>query len=128
VHAQRDRRLASEKRAQEAAFRQAKAQANRERAAGWSSSTSGRSSSSGSSRSSGLGGLGRDQKIVGYYKTLEVPYGADFPQVKSAYRKLMRKYHPDLHNQSAKKQKAATELTVKVTEAYNELEKHLKKK
>src|SRR5262249_37785520 len=56
------------------------------------------------------------------------PYGAPFDEVKSAYRKLMRKYHPDLHNQSPKKQKAATELSMQVTQAYNALEKWLDKK
>ena len=40
----------------------------------------------------------------------------------------MRKYHPDLHGQTPQKQKAATELTMQVTQAYNELEVHLTKK
>jgi DnaJ domain len=69
--------------------------------------------------------FGRDDKLAKYYKVLDLPYGADFEQVKASYRKLMRKYHPDLHTQSPQKAKAATELTMQVTEAYNELEKHL---
>lgn len=56
---------------------------------------------------------------------LDLPYGSDFDQVKAAYRKLMRKYHPDLHTQSPQKAKAATELSMQVTQAYNELEIHL---
>ena len=74
------------------------------------------------------GGLGKDDKVAKHYKTLDLPYGADFDQVKAAYRKLMRKYHPDLHGQTPQKQKAATELTMQVTQAYNELEAHLTKK
>jgi len=71
--------------------------------------------------------LRKDDKIAKYYKVLDLPYGADFEQVKAAYRKLIRKYHPDLHGSTPQKQKAANELTVQVTQAYNELEIHLKK-
>ena len=70
-------------------------------------------------------GFGRNDKIAKYYKVLDLPYGSDFDQVKAAYRKLMRKYHPDLHTQSPQKAKAATELSMQVTQAYNELEIHL---
>jgi DnaJ-domain-containing protein 1 len=83
------------------------------------------SSSGGGSRRAG-GGFGpRQDRIAKYYKVLDLPYGAGFEQVKSSYRKLMRKYHPDLHHQTPQKAKAATELTMQVTEAYNELEKYL---
>jgi DnaJ-domain-containing protein 1 len=59
------------------------------------------------------------------YAALEVPYGADFDAVKKSYRTLMRKYHPDRHTGSPDKQKAAHELTTKLTAAYHTLEKHL---
>jgi hypothetical protein len=39
----------------------------------------------------------------------------------------MRRYHPDLHNHSPEKLKAATEVATALTQAYNELEKVLKK-
>lgn len=32
-----------------------------------------------------------------YYATLELPKSADDKQIKSAYRKLARKYHPDVN-------------------------------
>ena len=67
-----------------------------------------------------------DPEIAKFYKTLNLPYGSDFATVKKAYRTLMRKYHPDLHASSPKKQKAATELSMRVTSAYNGLEAHLK--
>lgn len=72
--------------------------------------------------------LRQNDKIAKYYKVLDLPYGADFEQVKAAYRKLMKKYHPDLHGSTPQKQKAANELTVQVTQAYNELEIYLVKK
>jgi DnaJ domain len=83
-------------------------------------------SSAGSAGGRRPGGFGpRNDKIAKYYKVLDLPYGADFEQVKASYRKLMRKYHPDLHTQSPQKAKAATELSMQVTQAYNELETHL---
>jgi DnaJ-domain-containing protein 1 len=86
----------------------------------------GASSSSGAGPRRGPGPfVGRNDRIAKYYKVLDLPYGADFEQIKTAYRKLMRKYHPDLHHQTPQKAKAATELSMQVTEAYNELEKHL---
>jgi len=55
-----------------------------------------------------------------------VPYGANLQTVKQAYRRMMRKYHPDLHSGHPEKQKVATELTQALTHAYNELENALK--
>ncbi len=64
--------------------------------------------------------------IAQYYDRLELPYGASWEEVKAQYRKLMRKYHPDLHAGNPAKLKAATEVSMGLTQAYNELEKHLK--
>ena len=69
---------------------------------------------------------GKNNDLARYYERLEIPYGSDFEAVKGAYRRLMRKYHPDLHvNKSAEKQRAAHEVSQALTQAYNELEKHL---
>jgi DnaJ-domain-containing protein 1 len=70
----------------------------------------------------------RENKIAQYYAQLEVPYGASFETVKQSYRRLMRKYHPDLHSGDAEKQKIATELSQSLTRAYQELEQALKGK
>ena len=119
----------SEEKAREAAWQKFQAEAKRTGATSGSGSGSGPGSGgSGSGPRRPFPGVGKDDKIAKYYKTLDLPYGADFDQVKAAYRKLMRKYHPDLHVQSPQKQKAATELTMQVTQAYNELEAHLTKK
>jgi DnaJ-domain-containing protein 1 len=61
------------------------------------------------------------------YASLEVPPGSDFETVRKAYRTLMRKYHPDRHAQTPEKQKSATELAQKLTQAYKLLEKQLRK-
>jgi DnaJ-domain-containing protein 1 len=68
-----------------------------------------------------------DVPIRRAYATLEVPYGADFEAVRRSYRALMRKYHPDLHTATPEKQKAANELTQKLTDSYKLLEKRLRK-
>ncbi len=67
----------------------------------------------------------RDAKIAGYYANLEIPYGSDLETVKKAYRKLMKQYHPDKFSGDPEKQKTATEITKRLNEAYQALEKHL---
>ena len=49
-----------------------------------------------------------------YYELLDVPRDADDPQIKKAYRRLAKKYHPD-RNQGNKKAEA---MFKKVSEAY----------
>jgi DnaJ-domain-containing protein 1 len=68
-----------------------------------------------------------DEELRRAYAALEVPFGSDFATVRKSYRTLMRKYHPDRHTGSPEKQKAATELAQKLTQAYELLEKKLRK-
>jgi len=68
-----------------------------------------------------------DDAIRKAYAALEVPAGSDFETVRSSYRRLMRKYHPDLHGGTTEKQRAATDLTQRLTQAYKTLEKRLRK-
>ena len=69
--------------------------------------------------------FGGDKRLRELYAQLEVPYGAPFEDVKKSFRRLMRKYHPDLHVGNPQKHKTATQLTMSLTQAYNELEQHL---
>lgn len=136
IKAAREKREREVQAAQDEFFRRARAQASASSgratgSAGSSSSTGSSSSgraSSGSSRGARSPFGQKDQKIAEYYKVLDLPEGADFAQVKTAYRRLMRKYHPDRHVGNPKKLKAATELSMRVTQAYNALEEHLKGK
>ncbi len=68
-----------------------------------------------------------DPLLAQWYANLEIPYGSDLRTAKQAWRKLMKSYHPDLHSKDEKKKEIATELTRKLTEAYQGLEKKLKK-
>ena len=121
----RSARERAEQAARERAFRDAQARARAQASRQRPPTSSGGQSRSRSRAHSRSPFARKDDKIARYYKILDLPYGADFDQVKAAYRKLIRKYHPDLHGGSPQKQKAATELTMRVTQAYNELEQYL---
>ena len=61
-----------------------------------------------------------------YYEALEVPASASFAEIKIAYKKMVKKYHPDrFHNDPQKKQYAET-VTRQLNEAYQYFENKLK--
>ena len=128
VHRERDEREAKQRAAADEAFRKMKEQAAR---GGTSYSTS---SSSTSSSSSSTGGArpprpgSQDAQVAEWYRQLDLSPGADMAQIKTSYRQLMRKYHPDMHAGNPQRQKAATELSMRVTAAYNGLVAHLESK
>ena len=68
-----------------------------------------------------------DDAIRKAYAALEVPPGSDFETVRKSYRRLMRKYHPDLHAGTPDKNRAATDLTQRLTQAYKTLEKNMRR-
>ncbi len=127
VHRDRDERAARQKAAADETFRRMKEQAARG-GAQWTnpSSSSSSSSSSGSSRPPRPGSS--EAKLAEWYRVLDLQVGSDLGQIKSAYRQMMRKYHPDMHAGNPQKQKAATELSMRVTTAYNGLTAHFEKK
>jgi len=122
VHRERDEREARQRAAADDAFRRMKEQAAK--GGSWSSTSS--SSSSSSSRPPRPGS--QDAQVAEWYRVLDLTVGAEMPAIKSSYRQLMRKYHPDMHAGNPQKQKAATELSMRVTTAYNGLVAHLEKK
>ena len=129
VHRDRDERAARQKAAADETFRRMKEQAARGGAT-WSSASS--TSSSSSSSSSGPSRPPRpgsaEARLAEWYRVLDLQMGADLAQIKSSYRQMMRKYHPDMHAGNPQKQKAATELSMRVTTAYNGLTAHFEKK
>lgn len=119
IKQERHAREARDKAAADEAFRRMKAQA----AAGGGTSSSSHGSHGRPGRSSSA-----DVQVAEWYRVLDLSPGADLAAIKSAYRKMMRKYHPDLHTADPRKQKAATELSMRVTNAYNGLRQHLGEK
>lgn len=64
-------------------------------------------------------------KYLDYYKILGVDRDADAKKIKAAYRKLARKWHPDLH--TGKKREEAEEKIKEINEAYEVLSDKEKK-
>lgn len=129
VHRERDEREAKQRAAADEAFRRMKEQAARGGSTSSYSSTSSSSSytsSSGSARPPRPGSA--DAQVAEWYRQLDLQPGAELSQIKTSYRQLMRKYHPDMHAGNPQRQKAATELSMRVTAAYNGLVAHLEKK
>lgn len=70
----------------------------------------------------GAGGSQPGQsEVEGWYRTLEVPVGADMTTVRKSYRRLLAQYHPDKYAGDPDKYAAATEVARKITTAYNGL-------
>jgi len=126
VHRERDEREAKQRAAADEAFRRMKEQAARTGASYSSTSSSSTGSSSGSARPPRPGSA--DAQVAEWYRQLDLQPGAEMAQIKTSYRQLMRKYHPDMHAGNPSKQKAATELSMRVTTAYNGLVAHFEKK
>ncbi len=63
-----------------------------------------------------------------YYANLEISPGSNRDAVKSAWKRMMKKYHPDLHESDPGKRKTADELTRRLTESYRILDKELSKR
>jgi DnaJ-domain-containing protein 1 len=137
IHRERDEREARQRAAADEAFRRMKEQAARAASSGAASSSSAGSSSgagwsSGASHGHGSSRPPRpgstEAQVLEWYRVLDLPVGADMARIKTAYRQMMRKYHPDMHAASPQKQRAATELSMRVTTAYNGLVAHLEKR
>ena len=69
----------------------------------------------------------QDPRLAGYYANLELPYGAPLTEVRAAWRRLIKRYHPDLHSRDPAKRQVADELTARLTEACRQLEAALGK-
>ncbi|MFV8751252.1 DnaJ domain-containing protein [Nannocystaceae bacterium ST9] len=67
----------------------------------------------------GGGGTPSQREVEGWYRTLEVPIDSDLDTVRKSYRRLVAKYHPDRFTDEPAKVEAATEVTRKITIAYN---------
>ena len=67
-----------------------------------------------------------DSDIARFYANLEIPVGSDLETTRQAWRRLMKRYHPDLHGADPRKREIATEITKELTRAYREIEKMLR--
>lgn len=60
--------------------------------------------------------------LEGAYATLELPFGSPLTDVKSAYKKLMKKHHPDLNSSTPEALKRATAISSRINVAYQMIE------
>lgn len=63
-----------------------------------------------------------------WYARLEIPNGSEVGEVRQAYRKLMRLYHPDVHSHDPESERLATRISQDLTVAYEGLLRHLGEK
>lgn len=73
---------------------------------------------------------GREQEpdpvLARCYAELGVPYGADFQQVRRAWRRLMRQHHPDLQGEDAERRRIGTEHVKRFNNAFEEIGRQLR--
>lgn len=62
-----------------------------------------------------------------WYANLELPIGAPADEVKAAYRRLMRRYHPDRHALDPARAQVAHEIAQQLRAAYDGLNDYLQK-
>lgn len=65
--------------------------------------------------------------VARWYGNLELPVGASAEDVKRAYRRLVRRYHPDRHARDPGRVAVATQLSQELREAYEGLLDYLTK-
>ncbi len=58
-----------------------------------------------------------------YYKILELEYGVGFNDIKKAYKRLLKKYHPDFYQNNPDKLKSAQIVAKQINEAYTYFER-----
>ena len=64
----------------------------------------------------------QDPVLAGLYANLELPYGAGRDEARAAWKRLMKRYHPDLHTADPDKQRIADQLAAELTRAYQQLD------
>lgn len=63
--------------------------------------------------------LSPSEEVRRAFAALEIPIHASPAEVRHAYRRLVARYHPDRHSADREKESVATEVTSRLTEAYD---------
>ena len=70
----------------------------------------------------------QDPTLARYYANLELPYGADVEAVRESRRRLLKRYHPDLHSTDPARKRTATTVAQGLNRAHDELLSRLDRK
>ncbi|MCU0447915.1 MAG: J domain-containing protein [Microscillaceae bacterium] len=62
-----------------------------------------------------------------YFDALEINPTQDFDAIKTAYKKAMKKYHPDRYAGNSEKQQIAQQISQKINEAFQYFERKFQK-
>ena len=65
-------------------------------------------------------------RLLEDFKTLGFASPADFSSCKKRYKNLLQKYHPDKYASSAEEQKKAADITIKIHNAFKNIEQWFK--
>lgn len=65
------------------------------------------------------------QQVLVWFRRLELEPGASAEQVRTQFRTLMRRYHPDRHVGDVRAEELATRISQELTVAYEGLIQHL---
>ncbi len=68
------------------------------------------------------------EELVRAYHNLEIKPGAPVEEVKSAYKRMIKLYHPDRFANDPSKQQTATQITAKLNQSYACIMEHLGQK
>jgi len=68
------------------------------------------------------------KQVLQWYANLELEPGASLEEIEEAYKRLMKKYHPDKHQGDPEKYRAATELAQSLTRAFQALSERAQKR
>jgi hypothetical protein len=66
-------------------------------------------------------GLPYSEELAGYYRDLDLPFGAPMEQVTRRWKTYLKKCHPDRYANDLDKQADATRLTQELTRAYEKI-------
>ena len=67
-----------------------------------------------------------DPGLAKAYANLEIPYDSDVKTARRAWKKMLKRYHPDIHHRDPEKRRVANELSAELTNAYRTIEEALK--
>lgn len=66
-------------------------------------------------------------EVLQAYRDLEISPYASLDEVREAYRRLLRRYHPDKFAQRPAKQQLATEIAARLNDSYARIQRYLGK-